>query len=345
MANFAATVLLAARAKEAEKYYRAFEGRALNSSLINLFMRNRDLMNPNLADIRKSTTQVTSMMYPTKLRRTMGAGKSCAPSGESSDSGIVNLTWVVKTALIKISEKLHQGNEYKMQDTLARELVDAELDLWKNGAASMEVAALTYLEANRTQVAETVGVHGVWDGTNFNYDYPVADIDIFYNKLVDDIRMNNFNGEMLEAYNTGWGYKLRYQANQGETNATNLAYQQRLPIGFTGFESNLITMTTDGSTHYFVHAGGVTILDWNDPINVEGKVSGDKTWTRYESKFFPGLMLDMFMVTACEDTTSIGGGTQDFTHTYELALTYAFAKAPLSTANASPIIKANILLT
>ena len=186
MSNYDSSILLAARAKMQEKYYQKFEGRPVNSMLMDAFMKDRDLMIPDLADIREADTQTTSMLYPVKVLRTVGSAKSCSPTGSIEDSGSVDLSWVQKTVEVIISEKRHKGNEYKMTETLARELLDAEIDLFKNGVASMEVVVAAYLEANRTQVL-TSG-HFTWDSSNYALQCANADIPYFYNYLLDDLR-------------------------------------------------------------------------------------------------------------------------------------------------------------
>jgi hypothetical protein len=340
MSDYSSSVLLEARAIQKEKYYQKFEGRQKNSMIVDAFFQNRDMMFPDLAAIKEASAQATKMLYPVKSLLTIGSAKSCTPTGVTEDSGIVTLTWATKTATVKISNKVHDGNEFKMASTLARQLLDAEIDLFKNGAASLEVALLAYLEANRSQVA--TGAHFTWDGSNYNLDCPFASLTNFYNFLLDDLKINNYNGMFLDVYNTAFGGYIRSQANQGQSNATNTAFQFMNPFDFQGFDSNLIIpSTSDLSTHYVIPEGGVTILDWNDPVNRNGAVSGEKTWGLYQSRLFPGLTFDLFHVTACEDTTSIGGTTQDITHTYELAFNYSLAKAPLSSG--TPIIKVNIL--
>ncbi len=343
MANYASSVLLAARAKQQEKYANKFIGRPVNSFLMDLFMKDRDITIPNLADIRKATTQTTTILYPTKTAYTVNSAKSCSPTGEQGDSGSVNLTWYTKQVEVITSAKRHQGNEYSMMEALAWELLKAEQALWKDSASSMEAALLAYLEANRSQVnAASSGGHNTWDGTNYNMDVAYANINQFYNFLMDEMALNNFNGQLLEAYNTGWGASIRNQANQGQQNATNTAFQFINPFDVLGYASNyIVPSTADNSTHYIIPQGGVCLLDWNDPLNREGKVSGDLEWGLYESRFFPGLMLDLFTKTACADTSGSGGGTQDFTHTFELSFNYAIAKQPL--ASGTPIFKYNVL--
>jgi hypothetical protein len=350
MANYASTVLQAARAKQIESYAKRFEGRPENSYLMDMFLKTRTLTIPALDDIRQATTQTTSTLYLTKTAYTVGSAKSCSPSGEQGDSGSVDLTWNTKSVEVITSEKRHHGNEYKMVEALAWELLMAEQALWKDGAASMEVALLAYLEANRTQVnalsSGTTGSQNTWDGVNFNVDVALADIPQFYNNLVDDMALNNYTGKFLEAHNTTWGGYQRNQANQGEANATNTQYQYQNPFDFEGFPSNLITLAAgENSEHYIVPEYGIALLDWNDPVNREGKVSGEKEWSLYESRFFPGVMLDLFTVTACADTSASGGGTQDHTIVYELSFNYAATHQPLSTTNETPIFKYNTLTT
>ena len=345
MANYASTVLQAARAKQKEMFARKFEGRPENSFLMDMFLRNRSLTIPNLQDIREATTQTTSTLYLTKTAYTVGSAKSCSPTGQQGDSGSVDLTWATKNVEVITSNKRHQGNEYKLAESLAWELLMAEQALWKDGVASMEVALANYLDTNRTQVnAASTGGHNTWDGVNFNMDVALADITQYYNFLMDEMQLNNYTGEFLEAYNTTWGAGIRDQANQGEANATNTAYQYTVPFNFTGYNSNLITPDAGGdSTHYVVPEGGVAILDWNNPLNREGKTIGNKTWGLYESRFFPGIMLDLFIVEDCADTSASGGDVQDATLVYELSYNYALTHQPLSTANETPIFKYNIL--
>jgi len=344
MANYASTVLLEARAKQQDKYAKKFEGRPENSMLMDLFLKNRDMTIPNLAELRSSTTRATKMLYPLKTAYTVNAAKSCAPTGQQGDSSIVTLSWATSQVEVITSLKRHNGNEYNMIESLSWELLMAEQAMWKDSVSSMEAVLLAYLDTNRTQVAATNDVHATWDAINYNYDMAFADLGNFYNFMFDDLTRNKYTGTMLDAYNTGFGGYIRSQANQGNANATNSAFQYSNPFDFVGFPCNYINnSTSDLSTHYIIPEGGVTILDWNDPVNLEGRISGDLEWGTYQSRFFPGITLDLFTKTACADTSGSGGGTQDFTTTYELSFNYAIAKQPLSAVGATPIFKTNIL--
>lgn len=347
MANYASTVLLAARAIQQEKWAKKFEGRPETSFLMDLFLKDRDITVPNLAAIHAATTQTSTMLYPTKTAYTVGSAKSCTPTGEQGDSSSVNLTWYQKQVEVITSYKRHSGNEINQVSALAWELLMAEQALWKDGAASMEVALLAFLDANRTQVnaLSAGGGHNTWDAAANTVDVLQANKASFYNYLMDEMALNNYSGQLLEAYNTAWGANIRSQANQGVSNATNTAFQYINPFDTIGYASNLIIpATNDQSSHYIIPVGGVTVLDWNDPLNREGKMSGDLEWGLYESRFFPGLMLDLFTKTSCASTAGSGGATQDYTTVYELTLNYALAKQPLSVSGETPIFKYNVLV-
>jgi hypothetical protein len=345
MANYADTVLQNARAKMTEMLNEKFEGRPRHTELIEAFMQTSSLTLPNLADIREATTQTTQTMYAKKTAYTVNTGKSCSPSGEQGDSGIVNLTWNNRNVVVSISEARHDGNEYKMAEALAIELMNAEKDLFKGATGSVDAVILAYLEANRTQVCAS-GTLGTFDGVNFSLDYANANVADFYNYLYSDMQLNNYSGEFYDIFNTTWGAYAREQANQGEANATNTKFQYQMPFDFMGFSSNSITNAAgDLTTHYVIPAGGVAMLDWNDPKNRRGLESGDAYWDTYQSKFMPGVTLDLFKKVACSDTSASGGSVQDLVHTYELSINFALTHAPLSTANETPIFKSAVLTT
>lgn len=345
MANFADTVLLNARAKQTEILREKFEGRPRFTELVEAWMNTASQTIPNLAEIREATTQTTQTMYQKKIAQTPGSAKSCSPSGANGDTGIVNLSWLTRNVIVTISEARHDGNEYKMAEALATMLLDAEKDLFKGATNSVDAAIFAYLEANRTQVnAASTGGHNTWNGTDFDMDVANASVGSFYNFLYDEMQKNGYEGSFYDMFNTTWGAYARDQANQGEANATNTKFQYQMPFDFNGFASNTIVPGTNLSTHFVVPEGGITILDWNDPKNRRGNLNtGDKYWDTYQSKFMPGVTLDLFKTVACADTSGSGGSVQDLVHTYELSINFALTHAPLSAANETPIFKYNVL--
>jgi hypothetical protein len=347
MANYADTVLQNARVKYTERLNNKFEGRPRHTEIIEAFMDSADRTLPDLSALREASTQTTQTLYKKKTAYTVNTAKSCSPTGEQGDSGVVNLTWVTRSVTISIAHERHAGNEYKMAESLSWELEKAEQDLFKGASGSIDAYLLSYLDTNRTQVnaisAAGIG-HNTWDVTNFNVDVANADITKFYNYAYDEMMLNDYSGRMLDIFNTTWGAYAREQANQGEANATNTRFQYQMPFDFAGFSSNSITPATgDLSTHYIVPEDGISMVFWNSPSNRQGIAENDFYKDTYQSIFMPGVTLDLYKKIACTDTSASGGSVQDVVDLYELTAQFAVISAPLSTANATPIFKYNIL--
>lgn len=333
---YADTVLQQARAFIKADNNKKFQLRPQFTNIIEVFKRDREFTMPGLSEIRQATTQTTKAMYLKKKTFTVGSAKSCSPSGEQSGSGIVELTWATKPVVIQMNWKQFAGNEVAMATAFANELYNAEVSLWE----SVDNALLTYLEANKSGVNN--GQSGTFDSTNDIMSISYANKDYFYNLVTADMKLNNYSPTYFDVYNTMWDASIRKYINQGAGNSTNTEFQ------FAGFEfsaSNLVSAPVNigthmfDSIHYIVPSGGVAILDWNDPLNRAGKVSGEKSWGLYQSMLHPEFNLDLYKVTGCSDTSSSGGGTQDYTETYELSFNYALAKQPVPTADETPIYK------
>lgn len=332
---YADTVLQAARAFIKADNNRKFNLKPVFSTIMPIFTQGREYTIPELSSIRKATTQTTSALYMKKGSFSVGTAKTCAPTGQTSGSGKVDLTWATKNVEILSNYKQYQGNEVAQGMAFANDLYNAEVALW----LSMETTLLAYLEANKS------GVNNGGSGT-FNTTYDIMSItnsnkSMFYNLVNADMLKNNYNPMYLEAHDTMWYAKQQQYINQGAGNSVNTEFQ------FAGFEfhpSNLITPGVIGngtydSIHYFVPTGGVVMLDWNDPLNRAGKVSGEKIWGTYQSLIHPEITFDLYKISGCADTTTSGGGTQDFVEKWELSLTYSLAKQPIETVDETPIYK------
>ena len=324
------TVLLAARAFIKDVNNKKFQLRPNFTNIIGMFLKDREYSIPSLSSIRKATTQTTTAMYVNKKTFTVGSSKSCSLTGEQSGSTSVGVTWATKNVEIYTSFKQHQGNEVNMARAFANDLYNAENSLWE----SVDAALLTYLESNKSGVNN--GQSGTFDSANDIMAISSANKDYFYNLLTSDMKLNNFNPMYLEAFNTMWEADQRKYINQGAGNSSNTAFQF---AGFEFFPSNLIGIGNIGSTdytsvHYVVPEGGVAILDWNDPLNVKTQTIGNQYWGTYQSILRPEFTFDLFKVTACADTSSLGGGTQDYTEKWELSFNYALAKQPVPSGEA-----------
>jgi hypothetical protein len=335
------TVLLAARAFIKNKNNKKFQLRPNFTNLLGIFLKDREYSIPSLSALRSATTQTTTALYLKKKTFTVGTAKDCTPSGEKSGSARVDLTWSYRDVKIATSYKQHAGNEVSMAAAFANDLYNGEVSLWE----AVDAVLLAYLETNKSGVNN--GQSGTFDTAHDIMSIAPANKDYFYNLVTSDMKLNNYNPMYLEAYNTFWEADQRRIAAQGAGNNTNTSFQFS---GFEFFGSNLIGIggigsTNYGSVHYIVPEGGVAILDWNDPLNRKGQVSGEKVWGTYQSILRPEFTFDLFRLSACADTSADGGGTQDYTENWALGLNFATAKQPVPTTDETPIYKYGIRTT
>jgi len=345
MANtYADSVLLEARLWQEENVGTRFERRRTATQILPAFLAGQNYI-PDIEAIKKATTQATAMLYLKKKDFTINSAKSCTPSGETGGSGKLSLTWTQKGFAVKHQTKKYHGNELSSIAGLAYDLYEAEATFWF-GASGIDAILEAYLNTNRTQVnaISAGGGHNTWRGAT-DYDVTVAHADRgrFYNYLMAEMMMNNYSGILYDIHDQLWTADVGYYAAQGTANSVNTAFQFDNIIRKP---SNLVVPTGYfNSKHYVFEEGAVAFLTWNEMLNREGRVAGDRQWTTMESKFFPGIFFDVFINTSCGDTTDDGGTTQDLVIDFEYTLNYTVAKQPLTTSNETPIFKYQVYAT
>lgn len=343
MNTYLETVLLEARIIAQEMVQKKFNLRPPLTRIHEAFLAGRDYVTgengESLDELRQAPTQATKVKYLTKMNFTTTNEKTCNPDGDVGGSDSLNVTWVELVKTIKIREKQFAGNEITLIRALANYMYQLEVDMFM-GSNSLNSAMLAYLEANRTQVnaLSAGGAKNVWEGTpDFHVAVANGDLNRFYNYLLSDMAMNNYNAPFFDIHNTGWLSEVAHYAEQGTANSVNTAYQFD---GVTRLPSNLIVPGGyDFSTHYIVPEGGVAVLFDNERLNREGRVSNNSgIWTTQQSMLVPDVTFDVFIKEACADTTTYGGGKQDLVRDIEFTTNYALLKQPVAT-NETPIFK------
>ncbi len=336
---YADTVLLDAQAFIKMDTLKKFQLRRELSQAMNIFEKDREFTIPNLGAIRMSDTQTTTALYLKNKNFTELGTKSCSPTGETSGSSSVAVTWEAVTYALSLNKKQFYGNQVSAEQALAVDLWNLEKTLWKD----VDQNAIDYLETNRSGLNN--GSSGAFDTTNDIMAIDLVDTDQFYNLVAADMEMNNYNPNYSALSNTAWTANQRYYAAQGEGNSVNTSFQYD---GFEFYKSNLISVGVIGSNtytsiHYIVPDGAVAVLDWNDPLNRAGDENGTQRWFTMQSMMKPQFTFDVFKVKGCADTTTSGGGKQDSTEVWEITFNYAFVKQPLSGAAETGIFKYGIM--
>ncbi len=330
---YSSTVLQDARAFLKDDANKSFELRPVKTNILAAFLRERSFTIPNLAQIKKATTQATKAMYFTKKDFTINTSKSNTPSGEKSGTAITELTWAVKGFTVDLPSKQYDGNEVARQKGFAMSLYNAERTFW----AAFDETLLAYLVANKSTVTSASGGGSASSGA-FTINY--AERDEFYNILDAHMAQNDYDGEILDIHDTYWMKFVRHYAAQGSGNSTNLSYQFH---GFTTYASNkIIPASSQLSRHYVVPLYGVAILDWNNPANRRGDNGANGYLGTFQSLFFPEITFDLFHKEAWGDTGSDGGEVQDFTETFEFSLNYSLTTQPFTESGRTAIMSYEI---
>ncbi len=318
----------------------AFELRHQMYGAMDAFMFRRDFTIPNLDQIRKSALQTTSAIYMKNKTFPIGTSLSCNPSGTSSGSGMVDLTWITYTANVEVQHKRFYNNEVARLKATANDFYNAEISILDD----VETYLMAYCEANRTGVnaLNTVNSRNTWVGGGVDIvQVANANMNRFYNLARADMKTNKYKGQIMEIHDSQWTAEQAYYQAQGAANSANTEFQFK---GFDSYTSDAILPSGYyGHLHYLIPVHGVAILDWTSQLNRDGRKEGDSEWGTYQSLVYPGLDMQLFKKTACSDTTADGGSKQDLVETHELSLTFAVTKAPLSTANETPIFKYGLL--
>lgn len=332
---YADTVLLKAQAFIKDENNKKFQLRPELTTAINAFKKDREYTIPNLAAIRNATTQATEALYMKQKDFTINTSKSCSPSGETSGSGAVSVTFVQKQFVISSNYKQYAGNQVTMDMALANDLYNGENSLW----TAVDQYLIDYLETNKSGVNNAEA--SMFDSVNDIQAIDDSNELFFYNIVRAQMATNNYSGNFSDVADTMWQAKRLQYINQGAGNSTNSSFQFG---GFDFYPSNLISAGTIGATvytsiHYIIPDGAVAILDWNDPLNRAGQTSGESSWYTMQSMVHPEFTFDVYKTTACADTSSSGGSVQDLTTTWEFTLNFAVAKQPVPTALETPIYK------
>lgn len=346
MANtYSSTNLLAARMWQMEKMKEKFDQRREYSNVWKPYLDGQSKI-PDLAAVKEAYVQTQTIMYLANKDFTINEAKSCSPSGETGSSATTNLTWAQKGFAIKTNIKQFQNNELSAVQKMANDMFNAENSLW-GGASGMEVALVSHLNTNRTQVNKLSdggsGTKNTWSaGPNYEVEVTNANRGQFWNYMMHDMEYNDYSGQLWDICNTWSGSDALYYSAQGAANSTNTAFQwmSDMPANIEVAKTNKIALSGyHNSERYIVPEGGVAILTWNDPLNRNGHKDESGEWTTMQSQFHPWVTYDVFIKNACADTTDDGGTTQDSVQTYEFTLNYALAIQPMSTANETPIFK------
>lgn len=339
MANYTASVLeeakliLALRLAEPEKRLK------LPANVLGAFMKNTDLAIPNVGALRTSVNRAEKGYFFNRSKRANTSARAHDHTGTVGDSTEVAFSWSTYGDVFQTSLKRANNNIFADAEIMANEIENA----LKNIYESADAAALAYLSTNKTGV-NVATKNGVFDETNDAFEIANANIARFIQHAKSMLRQNYYNGRSELILDPVLFLEAEHYLNQGSGNSVNTSYQ----IGENIWEA--ITLAdanyTDGAG-YIIPEGTIGVVDWIPMKNRQGWGDFESYNGGYGTIVDPrtGLTLAIHGYSQRADTSGAGGEVQDVTTEWEISVDMSFNKAPLTTANETPIFEIGMIDT
>lgn len=321
MANYDNTVLLNALADlqdQANKDLRAPAygvTRAFNDRKRNV-ITNYDSFGKQPTEVDLRTQQVD---YLRRETQSVNSSRAASLTGNMGTSTRDTVSWVTYAVEFTISDDNARNNTQGAAKQLAAQIRNARLDI----GASIETAGVTKLEAFRNQV-DVSSPLSTWNATpSFYNSVATADQDRYYNIIDTEMGMRDYNGG-LQIINYGTLNELiQWQQNQGMANSSNLTFQYGNKTFYT---SNTISNSSDHQgTSYVVENDSIALIDWIPAKNREGLPDhGAFGFTSMPDPFGIFDSMALAIEHKVQDSSAIGGNTQDAVWLYELSVDVAF---------------------
>lgn len=321
MANYANTVLydaLTSLSPEGNKDFRApayGATRAFNDYKRNVIINYEQFAKqPAEVDLRGQRID-----YLRRETQSPGSSRAATLTGNMGTSTSDQLTFVTYSVEFTLSDDNARNNTQGAARQLAAQMLNARLDI----GTAIETAAIVKLEAGLNTV-DVSSPMSTWSGASTYYNaVPIASKDRYFNIMEAEMGMRDYNGG-LQIVNYGTLNELiAWQENQGMANSNNLQFQYGNKDFYT---SNSITNSSDHQgTSYIVEKNALALVDWIPAKNREGLIDhGIHSFTSMPDPFgmFDGLSLAV--QKGVQDSSSIGGNTQDAVWFYEMAVDVAF---------------------
>lgn len=340
MANYAESVLSAAQVMLNQRFQSA-ELRYKPSPILMKLLQNRDFLIPDLQTLRDREDRVTKAYLKNRASRATGSARAHNHTGTTAGSTEVSITYTPYTDKFQTSLKRGDNNVFSNAQILAHEMENAFINLYEG----IETALVTWLDTNKNQVSAPPS--GSLKSASFNavndvYEINASDANRYWQIVKSVFTQEKYKG-MIDMVSDSLSYiNGEFYANQGTGNSTNTGFQ------FSGVdvaESIEVSDATYVNGFSFAWPQGLAgILDWIPPVNRRGE--GDMM--SYNGGFgtiidpMTGLPFAVHGYSQRADTSSANGNVQDVVTEFELSIDLSPQKAPLTTANASPIFALGI---
>lgn len=328
--NYVPSALAKAQAKLLGMF-QAGELRVADPVTYKAFVRNSTIMFPDAKELRTREDRTLEAYYKIRTSRSLGSARVHNPSGVTGDSAALAISY--STYSDKFSNSMKQGdnNVFSNDEMFANEVEN----VIKNFSEGNETTATNYLHNNRSQVNNAVA-EGTFNATTYVFEINESTVGNRAVQITTSAMAENKYGNLpMTIFCDSIAFnKFDFLSKQGQTNATNTSFQ----FGGQTFVRSLQLTAKAAALGYtkgywVVGADGMFgLLDW---IPKQNRTGVQKAPYNYASFLNPidGLNYAVFYTYVAQDSTTVGGYTQDILTNYEFSIDLAFEKAPLSTSN------------
>jgi len=300
-----------------------------------------NVMLPNYEELRKREDRTVETNYAIRAKRTLGSARTHNHTGTKNDTGTLTPTWATYTDPFNMSLKQSDNSIYDAQEQMNQEV----MNVIANFMEGYETAATAYLFANRSGV-NIATAEGTFDATDDVFEIVEAKETRAIQITMIAVDANKYPaGSTIFCDSISYA-KFQYQAAQGAGNATNLSFQfQGLTfvhsVELGALAAALVSAYSKGFW-IVVPTGTVAVLPW---IPKQNRIGVETKENVYTSLLNPvdGETYAVHSYETRADDSANNGYTQDVVTQYQISQDLAFTKAPLSTANETPILAFGIV--
>lgn len=341
MANFATANLVKAQAIMTG-LFNSGELRYRVPATFQEFVKNTEIMVPSHKEIRTSVNRAVEVNYFARKSRSLTNARTHNHTGARGDSGVLTPSWTPYVDGFRYSLKQANNSIYTLERQIAYEFGE----VIANFAEGLETAAVDYLFNNRSGV-NSYAAQGTFNATQDVFEINEANEQRAVQIIKSAMDVNKYQGSTYTFFCDTIAYdKFEFQANQGQGNSDNLSFQYS-NVTFVkspeldALAAGLTTPYTKGFV-VAVPTGMISVLDWVNPQNRQGMVTKENV---YGTVLNPvdGLLYGTHQYVERSDESASGGETQDVKTEVSVDIDLAFEHAPLSTANATPLLAFSIV--
>lgn len=297
------------------------------------------LMFPNYEQLRVREDRTIETNYAKKGTRALGTGgRIHNHTGTHGDTAVLTPTWVTYDDKFAMSLKQADNSLYDAQEQMNLEVNN----VITNFMEGYETLATAYLFNNRSTV-NIATYNGTLDAVDKVFEIAAANENLAVQTTEIALDANKYpKGAVVFCDSISYG-KFLFQKNQGGANSTNLAYQFDMngltfvhSIGLGALAAGLVSAYSKGFW-LVVPNGTVATLPWIPVQNRRGVSTKENEYTNILNPI-DGENYAVHSYETRVDGSSTNGYTQDVMTEYEFSQDISFAKAPLTTANETPIL-------